>query len=226
MTEEAQLADWRAALLDGAERMALPMESHQVEQLLGYLALLGKWNKVYNLTAIDAPAEMLRLHLLDSLGLVAALAREDVVNRPMLASSALSVLDVGSGGGLPGVVLAIMRPDFVVTCVDKVGKKARFIQQVAAELRLPRLIATHERVEAVRGQFDLITSRAFSSLPDLIEWTRHLAVAGTSWVAMKGRMPHNEIECLPPDVMFHVEHLNVPGVDAERCLVWMSLRAA
>lgn len=206
-------------LTDGLERLGLALGADQVDQLLAYLALLQKWNRVYNLTAVRDPAEMLTHHLLDSLAAVGPLRRH-TGGRP------LRLLDVGSGGGLPGVVIAIICPELDVTCVDTVGKKAAFIQQAAATLKRPNLRGVHARVEALGvGQgtgFDVITSRAFASLVDFTAWSRPALNPGGVWMAMKGKHPAEEIAALPPDVaMFHVEQLAVPGLDAERCIVWM-----
>ncbi|MFM7331625.1 MAG: 16S rRNA (guanine(527)-N(7))-methyltransferase RsmG, partial [Brachymonas sp.] len=137
-----------------------------------------------------------------------------------------SMLDVGSGGGLPGVVLAIMLPQIQVTCVDTVGKKAAFVQQVAGELSLKNLRGVHSRVEQMQtAPFDVITSRAFASLLDFVQLTRsHLKPQGV-WMALKGKQPEEEIAAVPADVsVFHVEQLAVPGLDAERCIVWMRPR--
>jgi 16S rRNA (guanine527-N7)-methyltransferase len=133
------------------------------------------------------------------------------------------LLDVGSGGGLPGVVVAILLPGWQVTCVDAVGKKMAFVRQVAGSLPLPNLRAEHARIEQLKQPaFDLITSRAFASLADFTRLTQpHLAPQGV-WMAMKGRVPEDELAALPPAVqVFHVEQLSVPGMDAQRCLVWM-----
>lgn len=201
----------------GAAALGLTLSTAQTDRLMAYLALIGKWNRVYNLTAVRDPAEMLTQHLLDSLAVVPPLARH-AAGRP------LRVMDVGSGAGLPGVVLAIALPTLQVTCVDTVGKKASFIRQVAGELGLgSQLRAEHARVEALDcPPCDLITSRAFASLHDFTSLTRrHLAPEGV-WMAMKGKAPVEEQGLLPPDVaVFHVEQLQVPGLDAERCLVWM-----
>jgi 16S rRNA (guanine527-N7)-methyltransferase len=186
----------------------------QLQQLQAYLALLQRWNSTYNLTAVRDPAEMLTHHLADCLAVL----------KPLTAAlPAGRVLDVGSGGGLPGAVLAIMCPALQVSCVDTVGKKAAFIRQVAAELRLPNLHAEHARVEQLkRPPFDLITSRAFASLLDFTTLTRPLLAEGGVWMAMKGRAPDDEVAALPAGVaVFHVEPLAVPGLDAQRCLVWM-----
>jgi len=129
---------------------------------------------------------------------------------------------VGSGGGLPGVVIAIGCPDIDVTCVDAVGKKAAFVQQVAGALGLSNLHGRHGRVEAIAGPFDVVTSRAFASLADFTAWSDGALAEGGVWLAMKGRRPDDEIAALPPAVtVFHVEPLTVPGLEAERCLVWL-----
>jgi 16S rRNA (guanine527-N7)-methyltransferase len=185
-----------------------------------YLSLLVKWNAAYNLTAVRDPAQMRVQHLADCLAVIEPLRRQLGRGRPA------RVLDVGSGGGLPGVLLAIGEPLWDVTCVDAVGKKAAFIRQVAAELALPNLHAEHARVEALRGQlFDVITSRAFASLADFTDLTRALLAPGGVWMAMKGKRPDDELAALPPDVTaFHVEPLSVLGLPAERCLIWMQRR--
>jgi 16S rRNA (guanine527-N7)-methyltransferase len=188
--------------------------------LLDYVALIQKWNKVYNLTALRDPADMLSHHLLDSLTAVAPLARHT-------QGQAIRVLDVGSGGGLPGVVLAICMPELNVTCVDTVAKKAAFVQQVAVSLKLPNLRGIHARVESLTDPYQVICSRAFASLPDFVSWSRSALAEGGVWMAMKGKHPQDEIKALPSDVkVFHVEPLAVPGLDVERCMVWMKPEAA
>lgn len=216
------------ALREGLAALGLALPDAAVRQLLDYMAALERWNRVYNLTAVRAPAEMLTHHLLDSLAVVAPLRRHlGLPPVPAQAPEGLSaapvrVLDVGSGGGLPGVVLAIACPDLQVTCVDAVAKKAAFVGQVAASLRLPHLRGVHARVESLAGPFDLICSRAFASLADFATWSRAALAPHGVWMAMKGRVPHDEMAALPADVeVFHVEPLTVPGLDAERCLVWM-----
>jgi 16S rRNA (guanine527-N7)-methyltransferase len=185
-----------------------------------YLELLAQWNAAYNLTAVREPAQMRRLHLDDCRAVVEPLRRQ------LGDRSTAKLLDVGSGGGLPGVVLALAEPGWEVTCADSVGKKAAFIRQVAADLALPNLRAEHTRVEALRAApFDVITARAFAALPDLIRLTRPLLADNGQWMAMKGKRPSDEIAALPPDIdAFHVEPLTVPGLDADRCLVWMKKR--
>jgi 16S rRNA (guanine527-N7)-methyltransferase len=131
-------------------------------------------------------------------------------------------LDVGSGGGLPGVVLAICLPDVAVTCVDTVAKKAAFVQQVAVSLKLPNLRGVHTRVESLTEPHQVICSRAFASLADFVTWSRTALAEDGVWMAMKGKHPQGEIDALPADVgVFHVEPLTVPGLAVERCLVWM-----
>ncbi len=204
----------RATLEAAAQVLGLDLSPAQLDQLLAYLALLQKWNKVYNLTAVRNPAEMLTHHLIDSLSVIRPLLRHGAPSR---------LMDVGAGGGLPGVVIAICCPGTDVTCVDAVAKKATFIQQVAAELRLPNLHGVHSRVEQLHvPPFGLITSRAFASLADFTALTcQHLATDAV-WMAMKGQHPADEIAALPADVeVFHVEQLQVPGLDAQRCIIWM-----
>ncbi len=202
-------------LASGARALGLALTPEQQAKLLDYLALIQKWNQVYNLTAVRDPQEMLSHHLLDSLAVVAPLQRYG-------AGQPLRLLDVGSGAGLPGVVIAICCPDIAVDCVDTVGKKAAFIQQAALTLKLPNLQGLHDRVERLAGPYDVITSRAFASLADFVAWSGGALAQGGVWLAMKGKHPADEIEALPAGVaVFHVEPLQVPGLDAERCLLWL-----
>ena len=206
-------------LSQGLAALGLSLSDAQQDRLLSYLALLQKWNKVYNLTAVRVQEDMLTHHLLDSLTSITPLRR---TLAPMSLSRPPEVLDVGSGGGLPGVVMAITCPEVQVTCVDTVAKKAAFIQQVAAELRLPNLQGVHARVETLSGPFDVICSRAFASLADFTAWSRQALRPGGVWLAMKGKRPDAEIQALPGGIqVFHVEPLQVPGLEAERCIVWM-----
>jgi 16S rRNA (guanine527-N7)-methyltransferase len=207
----------RDTLQAAASELGLQLSDTQLDRLLAYLALLQKWNKVYNLTAVRDPAQMLSHHLVDSLSVVAPLKRHGAPAR---------LMDVGAGGGLPGVVIAICFPETDVSCVDAVAKKATFIQQVAAELKLPNLHGVHSRVEALETEpFGVITSRAFASLVDFTSLTRQHLAEGAVWMAMKGQHPADEIAALPADVdVFHVEQLAVPGLDAQRCIVWMRPR--
>lgn len=210
----------RGALEQITHALGLAPTVDQLSALAGYMALLQRWNATYNLTAVRDPAQMLTHHLADCLAVVAP------VRRQLGDAPGRQLLDVGSGGGLPGVVLATMLPALTVTCVDTVGKKAAFVRQVGVELRLPNLRAEHARVEQLRApQADLITSRAFASLADFVTWTRHLLAPSGVWLAMKGKRPDDEMAALPPSVeVFHVEPLQVPGLDAERCLVWLRPR--
>jgi len=204
-----------AGLRSGAQALGLALSDAQIQHLLAYAALIQKWNKVYNLTALRDPADMLTHHLLDSLTAVVPLSRH-TQGQPE------RVLDVGSGGGLPGVVLAICMPELKVTCVDTVAKKAAFVQQVAVSLRLPNLRGLHARVESLTDPYQVICSRAFASLPDFVTWSRSALAEGGVWMAMKGKHPQGEIDALSADVqVFHVEPLSVPGLDVERCMVWM-----
>lgn len=205
----------QTTLQSGLKNLGLELTEDQQAKLLDYLALIGKWNKVYNLTAVRDPGEMLTHHLLDSLAVIAPLKRQ-LENRPA------RLLDVGAGAGLPGVVIAICCPDVSVTCVDAVAKKATFIQQAAINLKLSNLKGVHSRVEDLPGEFDVVCSRAFASLADFTAWSKSALAPGGVWLAMKGKEPKDEIAALPADVaVFHVEHLTVPGLDAERCIVWM-----
>ncbi|MFM9923818.1 16S rRNA (guanine(527)-N(7))-methyltransferase RsmG [Variovorax sp. H27-G14] len=206
----------------GAAAMGVALSEHQGEQLLAYGTLMLKWNKVYNLTALRDPASVLTHHLLDSLAAVGPLQRE----WPGKEGKG-KLLDVGSGGGLPGVVIAIMRPDLDVSCLDAVAKKAAFVQQVSAELALPNLRGLHARVELLTGSYEVISSRAFASLPDFFTGSMNLLAPGGVWLAMKGKVPNDELAALPQGVeVFHVEQLTVPGLDAERCIVWARKPAA
>jgi 16S rRNA (guanine527-N7)-methyltransferase len=206
--------DLRPALEAGLRALALPLEAAATDRLLGYLALLARWNRVYNLTAVRDPAQMLTQHLLDSLAVIAPLQHR----RPEPGR----LLDVGSGAGLPGVVIAIALPAWQVVCIDAVAKKARFVQQVATELGLPNLVAEHGRVEsASAAPFDVITSRAFASLANFVALTETRLTEDGLWLAMKGRRPDDEIAALPAGIRAVIEPLQVPGLGAERCLVWM-----
>ena len=211
-------------LQTGAEALGLALEAAQLTLLMDFLVLLQKWNKVYNLTAVRDPEEMLTHHLLDSLAAVLPLQRH--VAQAGLAAP-VRLLDVGSGGGLPGVVFAICCPGVDVSCVDTVGKKAAFIQQAAVQLRLPNLHGVHARVESLVTPFEVVSCRAFAALADFTAWSRQALAPHGVWLAMKGKHPEEELAALPADVqVFHVEQLAVPGLDAERCIVWMRRQSA
>jgi 16S rRNA (guanine527-N7)-methyltransferase len=221
-TTPAHHSDHRQVLEQALPALGLTLDAAQVTALLDYLALIQKWTKVYNLTAVRDPAEMLTHHLLDSLAALAPLDRQlKVLQNP----APIRLLDVGSGAGLPGIVIAICRPDITVHCVDTVAKKAAFIQQVAVSLKLPNLRGLHARVESLTEPYAVVSSRAFASLVDFTNWSGAALAEQGIWMAMKGKHPADELAVLPPTVeVFHVEQLSVPGLDAERCIVWMRKR--
>jgi 16S rRNA (guanine527-N7)-methyltransferase len=203
-------------LKDGAQQLGLALSASQLSRLMAYQALLAKWNKVYNLTALRDPAQMVTHHLLDSLAAVPAFA------------GARRVLDVGAGGGLPGIVLAIWaaeaEPGMAITLVDTVQKKTAFLTQVKAELQLGNVTVLHARVEQlpIEQQYDVITSRAFAELNDFIDWSNHLLQQGGRYIALKGVLPQQEIDRLPPGwKVGKVQPLHVPGLDAERHLIFI-----
>ena len=201
-----------AQLESGLISLGLDQSPVVREKLLAYAALLYKWNRTYSLTALREQDKAVSHHLLDSL---AAL--------PYLSADTL--LDVGSGGGMPGIPLAIARPDLRVTLIDSNSKKAAFLKQAAIELALPNISVHCGRVEQYHPQdcFSAITSRAFSELADFVRLTRHLLAAEGRWLALKGLWPHEEIARLPAAIVVDAVHrLEVPGVDAERHLVVMS----
>lgn len=201
----------RETLTRAADELQVPLSSHQIDQLLGYRDLLLRWARVINLTAIRDPQAMLSLHLLDCLAAVEPLRRVPG-----------SILDVGSGAGLPGVILGIAMPDRAVTCVDAVAKKVAFVRQAAAELGVHSVNAVHARAENLERRSDVVISRAFASLSDFVRVTDRCRAPGGVWVAMKGQVPESEMQSLPDRVrVFHVEQLRVPALDAKRCLVWL-----
>jgi 16S rRNA (guanine527-N7)-methyltransferase len=205
-----------------APRLGLTLTPAHREGLLAYLALIQRWTKVYNLTAVRNTGEMFTHHLLDCLAVVVPLR----IGTATAGQGALRLLDVGSGAGLPGVILAMLNPAWQVTCVDAVAKKAAFIRQAAAELGLPNLQGVHGRVEAPatfrHPEFDLVTSRAFASIQDFTTLTKNLLASGGRWAAMKAHLSTEEQRAIPADVeMFHVEQLDVPDLNEKRCLVWL-----
>ena len=214
-----------AELRAGALTLGLSISDAQVGQLLGYQELMQKWTKVYNLTAVRDPAEMLTHHLLDSLAVVLPLQKQLEAMRgsgALVVDAPVRLLDVGSGAGLPGAVIAICCPEVSVHCVDTVAKKAAFIQQVAVSLKLSNLRGIHARVENLTDTYNVVSSRAFASLLDFVTWSRKCLAEQGVWMAMKGKHPSEEIAALPTGIqVFHVEPLAVPGLDAERCLLWL-----
>ena len=194
----------------GLAQLGLELSAEQIDRLNQYLALLNKWNKTYNLTAVRETERMVAYHVLDSLSALPHI-------------QGVRVLDVGSGGGMPGMLFAIARPDWQLTLIDANHKKTTFLRQAAIELGLNNVEVHCERVEALAAPaFDVITSRAFASLADFTEWSAPALAEGAVWLAMKGKRPDDEIAALPPGVeVFHVEQLQVPGLGAERCLLWL-----
>ena len=204
------------ALDAGLEALGLPLAGAQRAGLLAYVALLAKWNRAYNLTAVREPREMVSRHLLDSLAVA-----------PHLSGTRL--VDVGSGAGLPGIPLALACPERTVVLLDSNGKKTRFMTQAAAELGLGNVSVVHSRVEAYAPEprFDLVISRAFASLADMLRTTAHLVTAQGRFLAMKGAYPAAELEALPEGfVLEEAIRLRVPGLDAERHLIALRNRAA
>jgi 16S rRNA (guanine527-N7)-methyltransferase len=211
-----------APLRQGVAALELTLDDAQIAKLLDYLALIEKWTKVYNLTAVRDPAEMLTHHLLDSLAVINPLRQQLAASAPIPSGQSVRLLDVGSGAGLPGIVIAICCPDIRVDCVDTVAKKIAFIRQVAATLRLSNLQGLHARVESLIQKYDVVSSRAFASLVDFTQWSKAALGEYGVWLAMKGKDPADELAVLPSGVsVFHVEQLKVPGLDADRCIVWM-----
>ena len=205
-----------------APKLGLALTATERERLLAYMALIQRWTKVYNLTAVRNTGEMFTHHLLDCLAVVVPL-RDGM---GAAGQGTLRLLDVGSGAGLPGVILAMLNPAWQVTCVDAVAKKAAFIRQASAELGIPNLHGVHGRVEAAgtfkTPEFDLITSRAFASIQDFTTLTRSLLAPQGQWAAMKANLSAEEQSDIPADVeMFHVEQLEVPELNEKRCLVWL-----
>jgi 16S rRNA (guanine527-N7)-methyltransferase len=196
-------------LAAGLAELGIDLPDTARQKLLAFRDLLLKWNKTYNLTALRDPEQAISYHLLDSLAIL-----------PHVGEGPL--FDVGSGGGLPGIPLAIARPELAVTLVDAVQKKTTFLQQAAIELGLKNVAVHHARVEEMRGQYAQISSRAFADLARLVGLTRHLLEPGGRWLAMKGVRPDDEIAALPAGVVVEaVVQLTVPGLDAERHLLIM-----
>ena len=187
--------------------MQLDIAADAQAKLLAYVALLAKWNHTYNLTAVRDPAAMVPRHLLDSLAVL-----------PYVHGTTLA--DLGSGAGLPGIPLAIARPDLRVTLVESNGKKARFLREAVRSLPLANVQVAQARVQDIRGAFDSVTARAFASLGEMLSWGGHLLAPGGRWLAMKGHVDAAEIAAVPAAFQVLATHaLSVPGSDGERCLV-------
>lgn len=196
----------RDTLQEGLAQLNLALDSVQIEQLLTYIHLIEKWNKAYNLTAVRDIHEMVATHLLDSLAILPEV-------------NGIRIADIGTGAGLPGIPLAICRPDWQLTLVDSNSKKTRFVQQAVLELKLRNIEVVHARVENLQPAvaFDTVLCRAFASMPDIVRLCRHLLTASGQIVAMKGQTPHEELMQLSED--YQVIPVRVPGIEAERCLV-------
>lgn len=201
--------DNRQKLQSGLKEMGLDLSGEQQDKLLAYVEMLKKWNKTYNLTALRDESQIISHHLLDSLTL------------PPYLEGAQTMLDVGSGGGQPGIPAAVCRPDLQITLLDANTKKTSFLQQAAIELELKNVRVVSGRVEAVQGlRADVITSRAFAELADFVNWTAHLLQNGGCWAAMKGVYPAAEIDRLPDSVCVErVDKIRVPQLNAERHMV-------
>ncbi|MGZ9058158.1 MAG: 16S rRNA (guanine(527)-N(7))-methyltransferase RsmG [Burkholderiaceae bacterium] len=213
------------AIAGAASEFGLLLSASQSHALANYAALLQRWNKVHNLTAIETSSKLLTHHLLDSLAIVPEVQR-------VAAGRSMRVLDVGAGGGLPGIPLAIALPYLHVTLVDKVQKKIAFLTQAKLELALTNVDAVQSRVETLETKlpFELITARAFASLATLVDSTRHLLARNGWWCAMKGTLPSAEFDelrrCIPDVHVTQTVRLKVPRLDAERHLVWMQVAQA
>jgi 16S rRNA (guanine527-N7)-methyltransferase len=208
-------------LYQACEQLGLPIAADDADRLLAYLAQLQRWNRTYNLTAVRDVDLMLSHHLIDSLAVLPALMQ--ALQGPEAAHT--RIYDVGSGAGLPGVVLAVMQPSWEVTCIDAVEKKTAFVRQLIGALKLPNLAAIHARVETLApAQCDVVISRAFASLADFATLSGRHVSDGGSLVAMKGKVPDDEITALHVQTSWQVtkvEPLSVPELDAQRCLIWM-----
>lgn len=198
----------RDTLLAGLAQLNLAIDAAQIDQLLTYIHLIEKWNKAYNLTAVRDIREMVTTHLLDSLAIL-----------PHVHGTRIA--DIGTGAGLPGIPLAICRPDWQLSLVDSNSKKTRFVQQAVLELKLGNVEVVHARVENLQPAvaFDTVLCRAFASMPDIVRLCRHLLTASGQILAMKGQTPHEELMQIAED--YQVIPVRVPGIEAERCLVKM-----
>ena len=215
--------DFERRLADAAQALGLAMEPDQAQALLTYMQQMQRWNRTYNLTAVRDAGQMLVQHVFDSLAVIQPLR---LALGDATVSSGRHIVDVGSGGGLPGVVIAAMEPQWQVRCVDAVEKKMAFVRQMTGVLNLPNLHAVHARIESLPPlNADIVVSRAFASLDDFAALAgRHVSQNGRL-LAMKGREPTEEIAALQQKADWFVERietLKVPELDAQRCLVWMS----
>ncbi len=215
MAAPRQEAELKTLLEQGVAELQLGLNENQIIQLMQYLGLLIKWNGVYNLTSVRNPVDMVKQHLLDSLSAAFAF------------KGANRILDVGAGGGLPGLVLAIVYPNAKVALIDTVHKKTAFLKQVKAELNLDNVTVYTGRVEELKVAelFDVITSRAFSELANFVNWAGHLLEVDGKMIALKGQLPEHEIAVLPVGwEVIKVETVSVPYLDAQRHLLWLAPR--
>ena len=206
----------RQQIARGAAAMQIALSEEQLNALLSYLELLNKWNQAYNLTAIREPERMVNLHMLDSLAV-----------HPFV-QEASNIIDVGTGPGLPGIVLAIMNPHKSFTLLDSNGKKTRFLFQARTALNLSNVTIVNDRVEAYHPQkpFDMIVSRAFASLADMTGWCHHLRAENGCFLAMKGQYPVDEIKAIEDEYQVVAsDAIDVPGVDGERHLLRLMPRS-
>lgn len=195
----------------------LQVTPQQIQQLVGYVEMLDKWNKAYNLTSVRQPQEMLVKHIMDSIVVSPYLQQ--------LSSENMNVIDVGTGPGLPGVPLAIMNPDYEFTLLDSLGKRIRFITQVKHQLKLANVNPVQSRVEEHQGQYKAVLSRAFASISDMVNWSHHLLADNGRFLALKGQLDQEEIAALPDFVKVEqINPLTVPHLDGERHLVELSKR--
>lgn len=212
MPKDASTLDGQLA--GGLSVMQLDVPSDARAKLLAYLDLLIKWNHAYNLTAVRDPAAMVPRHLLDSLAVL-----------PFIHGTTLA--DLGSGAGLPGIPLAIARPDMQVTLIESNGKKARFLREVARSLPLANITVEQARVQDVTGTFDAVTARAFASLADMLTWGGHLLAENGRWLALKGQSDPDEIAAVPGEFrVLSVHKLAVPAIDGERCVIELARATA
>ncbi|MDO5666869.1 MAG: 16S rRNA (guanine(527)-N(7))-methyltransferase RsmG [Alcaligenaceae bacterium] len=214
------MADFNVRLSQAAEKMHLTLDDKQKQDILLYLELIQKWNKTYNITAIKNAEQILIQHIFDSLSVIPALQKK------IDSTTERTVLDVGSGGGLPGVIIAICCPQWHVTCIDAVEKKTSFITMVAGRLGLENLRSKHVRIEDyVSAEADLVISRAFASLSDFANWSGHTVNEHGFLAAMKGHYLEDEVSELQQNsdwCLSSWQKIEVPDMDAERCLIWMS----
>ena len=201
-------------LSEGLDTLSLHLSEGQQQDLLDFIGLLGKWNKVYNLTALREPEQMLKQHILDCLAALPPLMKR--------YPDSCELLDVGAGGGLPSVVFAIACPQWRVTAVDAVAKKAAFIQTTSHSLGLLNLQGVHARIEMMRGEYDVVTCRAFATLKDFCESSRHVLRKDGLWLSLKAKLTPEEISEVPTGVRVDkIETIQVPGLPVERCLAWL-----